>query len=142
MLRLPASMFDQIAAHALSAPPDSSGLATEICGFLVGTYDAAPDRSARRYVKLTNVAASARYYAVDPAEHLRTERAAERDGLEIIGVVHSHTHTDAYPSPTDVAQAPDPSWSYAIVSLAHGPASLRSYLIVDGNIQEELVVLD
>ena len=38
-------------------------------------------------------------------------------GWEIIGVVHSHTHTEAYPSPTDVAQAPDPGWHYAIVSL-------------------------
>ena len=41
-------------------------------------------------------------------------------GLEIIGVVHSHTHTEAYPSPTDVAQAPDPSWHYVIVSLRTG----------------------
>jgi proteasome lid subunit RPN8/RPN11 len=38
-------------------------------------------------------------------------------GIEIIGVFHSHTHTDAYPSPTDVAQAPDPDWHYVLVSL-------------------------
>ena len=31
--------------------------------------------------------------------------------------MHSHTHTEAYPSPTDVAQAPDPGWHYVIVSL-------------------------
>ena len=37
--------------------------------------------------------------------------------MEIIGVFHSHTHTDAYPSPTDVAQAPDPDWHYVLVSL-------------------------
>ena len=56
-------------------------------------------------------------YTIDPKDHLRAERDAEDRGLEIIGVVHSHTHTEAYPSPTDVAQAPDPGWHYVIVSL-------------------------
>ena len=31
-------------------------------------------------------------------------------------MVHSHTHSEPYPSPTDVAQAPDPAWHYVIVS--------------------------
>src|SRR3546814_12561359 len=57
--------------------------------------------------------------------------------LAIIGVVHSHTHTDAYPSPTDVAQAPDPDWHYVIVSLRDEAPVLRSYRIVDGTIIEE-----
>ena len=52
-----------------------------------------------------------------PPDHLRADRDAEGRGLEIIGVMHSHTHTEAYPSPTDVAQAPDPAWHYVIVSL-------------------------
>ena len=30
-------------------------------------------------------------------------------------MVHSHTHSEPYPSPTDVAQAPDPAWHYVIV---------------------------
>ena len=45
----------------------------------------------------------------------RAERAADDAGLEVIGVVHSHTHSEPYPSPTDVAQAPDPGWHYVIV---------------------------
>jgi [CysO sulfur-carrier protein]-S-L-cysteine hydrolase len=56
-------------------------------------------------------------------------------------VMHSHTHTEAYPSPTDVAQAPDPSWHYVIVSLKREEAVLRSYRIVDGGITEEGVAL-
>ena len=55
--------------------------------------------------------------------------------------MHSHTHTEAYPSPTDVAQAPDPDWHYVIVSLREAEPVLRSYRIVDGNIDEEAVVL-
>ncbi|MFI5342563.1 MAG: M67 family metallopeptidase, partial [Candidatus Methylomirabilales bacterium] len=70
------------------------------------------------------------------------DRDAESRGLEVIGVYHSHTHTPAYPSPTDVAQAPDPSWHYLIVSLAEDAPVIRSYRIVDGNISEEPVVLE
>ena len=41
-----------------------------------------------------------------------------------------------------VAQAPDPSWHYAIVSLHHDDApSLRSYRIVDGTVAEEDVLV-
>jgi proteasome lid subunit RPN8/RPN11 len=88
-----------------------------------------------------NAAASSKVYTVDARDHLRADRDAEDRGLEIIGVMHSHTHTEAYPSPTDVAQAPDPSWHYVIVSLKRDEAVLRSYRIVDGEIAEEGVAL-
>ena len=55
---------------------------------------------------------------------------------------HSHTHTDAYPSPTDVDQAPDPTWHYVLVSLRDPSPVVRSFRIVDGNIAEEPVVLE
>ena len=74
-------------------------------------------------------------------DSLRADRDAEGRGLEILGVVHSHTHTEAYPSPTDVAQAPDPAWHYVIVSLKREAAVVRSYRIVDGGIDEEPVAL-
>ena len=45
---------------------------------------------------------------------------------------HSHTHTDAYPSPTDVRQAVDPMWIYVIVSLRDEVPMLRAYRIRDG----------
>ena len=89
-----------------------------------------------------NAAASSRVYTVDPHDHLRADRDAEGSGREIVGVMHSHTHTEAYPSPTDVAQAPDPAWHYVIVSLKRESAVLRSYLIADGAVAEEAVALD
>ena len=61
--------------------------------------------------------------------------------MDIVGVMHSHTHTNAYPSPTDVAQAVDPSWHYVIVSLEDEAPVLRSYRIVDGEIHEEPVAV-
>jgi [CysO sulfur-carrier protein]-S-L-cysteine hydrolase len=80
-------------------------------------------------------------YTLDPRDHLRAERDAEGRGLEILGVMHSHTHTEAYPSPTDVEQAPDPTWHYVIVSLRAEAPVVRSYRIVDGAITEERVAL-
>ena len=43
--------------------------------------------------------------------------------------MHSHTHSEAYPSPTDVAQAPDPGWHYLIVTLARQVPESRSFRI-------------
>ena len=63
-------------------------------------------------------------------------RDAEERGDEIIGVWHSHTHTDAYPSPTDVRQAVDPAWWYVIVSLKHGEPVLRAFQIRSETITE------
>ena len=112
------------------------GYPLEACGLLVG-------RGSRvtRFVACTNVAASAKVYTVDPLEHLRAERAADDEGLEVIGVVHSHTHSEPYPSPTDVAQAPDAAWHYVIVSLKREAPETRSYRIVDGAISEEPVAV-
>ncbi len=114
------------------------GLPLEACGLLAGR----PGRNeVTRFYPCRNAEASSRIYTVHPQDHLRADRDAEDRGLEIVGVMHSHTHTEAYPSPTDVAQAPDPAWHYVIVSLKAGAPVLRSYRIVDGNIHEEPVVL-
>lgn len=109
--------------HALAGYP------YEACGLMVGRPESA---EVVRFVPCTNVANSARVYTIDPKEHLRAELAAEADGFEIIGVMHSHTHSEAYPSPTDVAQAPDPGWHYLIVTLAREVPESRSFRIDQG----------
>jgi proteasome lid subunit RPN8/RPN11 len=135
MLRVPNEILDQMAAHALE------GLPNEACGLLIGHFSADGDDTVQRFVPTRNAAESSRVYTVDPRDHLRADRDAEDRGLEILGVVHSHTHTEPYPSPTDVAQAPDPTWHYVIVSFRTGVAALRSYRIVDGAIEEEPVAV-
>ena len=132
MLQLPGELFDQMVAHCLR------GLPEEACGLLGG--DAASGLVSECY-PTRNAAASAKLYEVDSRDMLRADRDAEGKGLSVIGVFHSHTHTDAYPSPTDVAQAPDPTWHYVIVSLRDTDAVLRSYSIVDGAISEEPVAV-
>jgi proteasome lid subunit RPN8/RPN11 len=114
-------------------------LPLEACGLMAGAYGGA---TAPRFYACANAAGSSKLYTVDTKDHLRAERDAEDRGLDIVGVMHSHTHTDAYPSPTDVSQAPDPAWHYVIVSLKYEAPVLRSYRIVDGTIAEEPVVVD
>ena len=131
MLHLPRTAVDEITALAYSAYP------YECCGLLAG-----PDAgTATRFYPCRNAAESAKVYTVDPIDHLRAERDAETQGWEIVGVVHSHTHTEPYPSPTDIAQAPDPGWHYVIVGLKRESPELRSYLIVDGEVVEEPLAL-
>ena len=114
------------------------GLPDEACGLLSG--DPGTGVVDRCY-PTRNTAASAKLYTVDPADHLRADRDAEERGSEIIGVFHSHTHTDAYPSPTDVGQAPDPSWHYVLVSLRDAVPMVRSYRIRGEVVDEEPVVV-
>jgi len=133
MLRMTAGVYTQMVSHCYDDLPN------EACGLLAGDPDVG---KATMWYRAANVADSARLYTIDPLDHLRADRDAESRGLSILGVYHSHTHTPAYPSPTDVAQAPDPDWHYAIVSLAEEAPVVRSYRIVDGNISEEPVVLD
>ncbi len=130
MLHLIRQTWNEMLGHAYDGLPD------EACGLLAGP--AGTDKCTRFY-PCRNAAESSKVYTIDPKDHLRADRDADDRGLEIIGVMHSHTHTEAYPSPTDVAQAPDPSWHYVIVSLRAEAPTLRSYRIVDEAIDEEVV---
>lgn len=137
MIEISQDAYARLVALALDEYP------LEACGLLSGP--AAPgggagDRAVT-FHPCTNLAKSARVYTIDPKDHLRAEMAAEDAGFEITGVVHSHTHSEPYPSPTDVEAAPDPQWHYVIVSLKREAPEVRSYRIVDGQISEEPIVV-
>lgn len=132
MLHLAAEAWRSLVGHAYDRLPE------EACGLLAGN-----PRTGRavRFYPCRNVAESSRIYTLDPGDHLRADRDAEARGIEILGVVHSHTHTDPYPSPTDVEQAPDPAWHYVIVSLRDEAPMVRSYRIRQEEIEEESVAV-
>jgi [CysO sulfur-carrier protein]-S-L-cysteine hydrolase len=132
MLRLPNEIYLQMIGHCITGLPD------EACGLLTGPYGSGEIVGC---YPTHNAAASAKLYEIDPAEILQVDRVAQRGGVDIIGVFHSHTHTDAYPSPTDVAQALDPGWHYVVVSLRDTHPVVRSYSIVEGEVTEESVVV-
>lgn len=134
MLGLSREAYDGMLAHAIA------GLPQEACGLFAA---ASEQGDVQAFYPMTNAAASESLYEFDGAEHLAVEKRAEESGLTVIGVMHSHTRSTAYPSPTDVAQATrfDPLgvWHYVIVSLKHPEPALRSYRIVAERITEEEV---
>jgi proteasome lid subunit RPN8/RPN11 len=109
----------------------------ECCGFLVG-----PPGEVRELVRLTNVDPDpVMRYEADAKEMKRAyDDLYDRD-WEVVSIYHSHTHTPAYPSPTDVKLARDPNAVYVLVSLqdrAH--PDLRAFRILEGRIEELPVV--
>ena len=134
MLLLSRSAWSAMVAHAYAGFPD------EACGLLGGH----PDGRAELFVPTTNADASSRTFTIDGPEQVRAERLLEARGLELLGVVHSHTHTDAYPSPTDVDKASNPflvGWHWVLVSLKHPEPVVRSFLVEEGVIVEEEILL-
>jgi proteasome lid subunit RPN8/RPN11 len=133
VLRLTHAQYEIVVSHCFDGFPD------EACGLFAGPLDPAGSAGTGEVTAAypcRNADQSARTYTVDSRDYLRAMRDAESRGEEIIGVWHSHTHTDAYPSPTDVSQAVDPAWWYVIVSLKHGEPVLRAFQIRDDSITE------
>jgi len=137
-LRLTHAQYETVVSHCFDGFPD------EACGLLAGPLvpgAVAGTGEVTAAYPCLNADKSARTYTVDSRDYLRAVRDAESRGDEIIGVWHSHTHTDAYPSPTDVRQAVDPAWLYVIVSLRDQEPVLRAYRIRNGEIAEVAVAL-
>ena len=137
-LRLTEAQYRRIVAHCYDGLPD------EACGLLGGAVDSSgePTGVVADVYPCANSDASAVSYTVDSRDLIKAMRHSEDRGGALVGVWHSHTHTDAYPSETDVRQAAEPGWLYVVVSVRDGAPALRSYRIRDGEVLESAVVLD
>jgi proteasome lid subunit RPN8/RPN11 len=134
---LPASIREAIVAQARADYPNES------CGLIVGDRPAADGGTALRYLPMRNKAASPYRYEIDPTDLLHATIETDDADEAFWGIVHSHTHTPAVPSPTDVGLAFYPDALYLLVSLdedeadaATGAPSLRAWRIVDGTTHE------
>ena len=138
LLRLRESQYAAVVGSCYDGYPN------EACGLFVGTMsNGEPTGLVTEARPCRNEAQSSLVYRIDGRDQLAAMRAAEARGEEIVGCWHSHTHTDPYPSPTDVAQAKwYPDWVYVIVSLKYDAPSLRAYRIVDGEVYALPVALD
>ena len=125
---VPPEIRRAMVAHALFCYPE------EACGLLAADEEG----RLRMAYCLGNADRSAVTYSLDPQEHFRALRHAEANGWHLAGVFHSHTHSPARPSPTDVAQAFEPDWLYVLVSLEDRDApEVRGFWIRDGKVEEE-----
>lgn len=134
-LLLSREVIDEIVEYSLSGRPN------EACGLLGGR-----NGRASKVFPMINAAASPVRYALDPKEQLRVYQELDAAGLELAGVFHSHTRTEAFPSPTDIRLASE-DVPYVIVSLADESAVVRAFRISKeywtdetGEIQELQVV--
>ena len=137
ILRLRESQYLTVIGSCYDGYPD------EACGLFTGpTVGGEPTGRVTEARPCRNEAASSLVYRIDGRDQLAAMRVAEARGEEIVGCWHSHTHTDAYPSPTDVAQAKwYPDWLYVIVSLKYDEPVLHAYRIVDDAVTEVPVEL-
>lgn len=136
-VELPAAIVQQIIDQARAEDPNES------CGLVIGTANAADGGRAVRYEAARNRAQSPSLYDVHPDDLLRLTIATEDAGEAFWAIVHSHTHTPARPSATDIRQAVYPDALYVLVSLAaeeadptSGSPSLRAWRIVGGDVFE------
>jgi [CysO sulfur-carrier protein]-S-L-cysteine hydrolase len=134
---LPVAIRDAIVAQARAEYPN------EACGLIVGDAPAADGGRALRFEPARNKAASPYRYEIEPQDLLRLTIATDDADEVFWGIVHSHTHTPAVPSPTDVGLAFYPDALYVLVSLsddeadpATGAPGVRAWRIVDGATHE------
>jgi proteasome lid subunit RPN8/RPN11 len=148
-LIFPEALRQELVAHAQEGNPD------EVCGMLAGrdarvervfrvrnTADEVTADSGVFRDRATGVAAAGRravHYYMDPRDQLRVYNEIDELGLDLIGYYHSHTHTEARPSPTDVRLATDLASYYVLVSLtdtSHPP--VRAWRITKADPMDEI----
>ena len=129
LLTLSKDYVDEMIAHAKEDVPN------ECCGIIAGK-----DGAATKLYRAINAEASPFRYSVDPKDLLRIYRDLDSNGWDVFVIYHSHTHTEAYPSKTDVLLAAWEDALYVIVSLEDDDKPVvRAFRITDGNVTEEEV---
>ncbi len=118
-LEIPADILTAIHAHGEEAYPE------EGAGFLLGTDGSrATPRRVQAILPLPNSRErDARHnrYLITPKDYLQAELEADRRGLSLIGVFHSHPDHPNRPSEFDREWA-QPFFSYLITSVERGRA--------------------
>ena len=101
-------MFD----HAKKSFPE------ECCGFLFGTEDESNTRTFSEIMIVDNVKDEnrKRRFEIDPLDYLKAEKEADRLGLKLLSIYHTHPNHPARPSEHDRVQAV-PFFSYIIMSV-------------------------
>ena len=126
-LTIPSSVADELLEHARAEVPN------EACGLLAGNLASG---RATAFHPARNEEASPLRYNVHPDDLVRIVFGIEDAGQDLVGIFHSHTHTPAVPSATDLRTAQYPDAFYVLATLSDpnsGPAeALRAWRIRDG----------
>ena len=131
MLKIEQYHAEEMITHSKQENPN------ECCGILSGT-----EQKAIKLNRITNIAKSPFRYVMDPKEFLDADLESEKAGLKFVAFYHSHTHSPAYPSETDVRMALQSGYlnvNYILISLENiDEPVLRAFKINEsGSIEEE-----
>ncbi|RUM50835.1 MAG: hypothetical protein DSY47_00780 [Hydrogenothermus sp.] len=100
------------------------GYPYEICGFMLGKIDYENNiREVKEVLQVENQnkeRANDRF-EISPKDYLKVEDYAEKNGVQIIGIYHTHPDHPDKPSKTDLMFA-QPDMSYIIMSVNNGKA--------------------
>ncbi len=130
VFELDQTTWDTLVEHSWSDFP------YEVCGLL----GIRPDGSIAHY-PIDNAERSMTYYIMEPRQLLRAMREIEDEGWGL-AIYHSHTHSQAYPSETDIRLAAYPEATYLIVTLQdRDHPDIRGFDIIDGEVTEKRVVV-
>ena len=140
MLKLPPELLRQIEAHGASAYP------LEGCGLLIG--ESSPGLNVVKMLipvenKWPVEEEKPMRFLIEPQDMVEAELTAAMEGLDVLGIFHSHPDHEPVASPRDLAWATWPGYSYLITAVRAGvPADSRSWQLLEdrsGFVEEEIL---
>jgi proteasome lid subunit RPN8/RPN11 len=129
-IRLRQEHVDTMVGHAREdAPVECCGLLAAKDGVVVAVYPA------------TNAEASPYRFSINPLEHRRIETQIDESGAQLAGFYHSHTGSEARPSPTDIRMMSSffgPPFVHFVIGVKEPEApEVRVFLIEEGDAPEQ-----
>jgi proteasome lid subunit RPN8/RPN11 len=134
VIQIPGQVRQQMIEYAAAELPN------EACGLLAGQ-----DGRVEVFFPIRNVHGEPQNrFELDPKEYLDAMERIDGADLQLTATFHSHTHTAAYPSPTDVDKSEGiqrffPETKFVLVSLQDQEPDLRAFAIVGDQIAEQEV---
>lgn len=114
MITIENQPWQEMVAHAKTTYPD------ECCGAMLGSVDGG-DKLVRIAMILENVSegSQAARYELRPEDLLKADREARKQGMDLVGIYHSHPDCGAYFSETDLKNS-CPWYSFVVLSILNG----------------------
>jgi proteasome lid subunit RPN8/RPN11 len=122
-VKIARAAMEEIRSHGAEGYPH------EICGVMIGPRGDKTVSEVRRARNMVVERARDRY-EIDPRDHIRIQREADAEGMDIVGYYHSHPDHPAQASRFDTERA----WSgyvYLIVAVHEGTSVDANAFVAD-----------